>query len=42
MLGPVVVTKCYSSDEIKMNAMGGARSTFTVEEWRVEGLGRET
>jgi hypothetical protein len=42
MLGSVVVTKGYSSDQNKINAMGGARITFTVEEWRVEGLGGET
>ena len=42
VLGSVALTKCYSADQIKTNEMGGARSTFTVEERCVEGFGGET
>jgi len=32
VLVSVVLTKYYSGDQVKINEMGGSRSTYTVEE----------
>lgn len=41
-LWAVLLTKCYSGDEITKKVVGGACSTYVEEELRTHGFGGET
>jgi len=42
VLRSALLTKCYSSDKIRKNAIGGARGTCAGEERRTQDFGGES